>query len=196
MIFVETNMGNKLYKIALGFIMGALLLSILWPYEQKLIDFELPPTYQVLESDEIYFNNTRIVQYRTTESDALNTQGFKVHRSTKALSDTTVPFINFAIINHWRNDKAYIVCEPSARKFFIDPVTINVGDTSIVLDLDHMDYNDHYALAGELFKRSLNYERPFIASGQDSTFLFGTQPNAKANLVVLKDYFRLIGRFQ
>lgn len=196
MIFVETNMGNKLYKIALAFIMGALLLSILWPYEQKLIDFELAPTYEVLESDEIYFNNTRIVQYRTTESEALNTQGFKVHRSTKALNDTTVPFINFAIINHWRNDKAYIVCEPSARKFFLDPVTIHIGDTSIVLDLDHMDYNDHYAFAGELFKRSLNYERPFITYGQDSTFLFGTQPNAKANLVVLKDYFRLIGRFQ
>lgn len=189
-------MGNKLYKIALGFIIGALLLSILWPYEQKLIDFELAPTYEVLESDEIYFNNTRIVQYRTTESDALNTQGFKVHRSTKALNDTTVPFINFAIINHWRNDKAYIVCEPSSRKFFLSPVNINVGDTTIVLDIDHMDYNDHYSFAAELFKRSLNYERPFISNGQDSTFLFGTQPNAKANLVVLKDYFRLIGRFQ
>ena len=189
-------MGNKLYKIALGFIMGALLLSILWPYEQKLINFELAPTYEVLESDEIYFNNTRIVQYRTSESEALNTQGFKVHRSTKALKDTTVPFINFAIVNHWRNDKAYIVCEPSSREFFLAPVNIDIGDTTIVLDIDHMDYNDHYTFAAELFKRSLNYERPFITNGQDSTFLFGTQPNAKANLVVLKDYFRLIGRFQ
>lgn len=189
-------MVNKLYKIALGFIISALLLSILWPYEQKLIDFDLAPTYEVLESDEIYFNNTRIVQYRTTESDELTTQGFKVHRSTKALQDSTVPFLNFAIINHWRNDRAYIVCEPSARKFFKDPVTIAVGDTLIELDLDHMDYNDHYQFAATLFKHTLDYKRPFILSGTDSLYVFGTQPNAKANTVVLKDYFRLIGRYQ
>lgn len=189
-------MVNKLYKIATGFIIGALLLSILWPYEQKLIDFDLPPNYRVLESDEMYFNNTRIVQYRTTESDALNTQGFKVHRSTKALHDTTVPFINFAIVNHWRNDKAYIVCEPSSRKFFVEPVVVSVGDTSLLLDIDRMDYNDHYKFAAELFKRTMNYKRAYISVGRDSTFLFGTRPNAKANQVVLKDYFRLIGRFQ
>ena len=111
-------MENRIYKLALGFITAALLLSVLWPYEQKLIDWDRPANYKVLESDELYFNNTRIVQYRTEESDALNQQGFKVHRSTKAFNDRTYPVLNFAIVNHWRNDLAYIVCEPNLRGLF------------------------------------------------------------------------------
>jgi hypothetical protein len=88
-------MENRVYKLALGFITAALLLSVLWPYEQKLIDWNSPANYEVLESDELYFNNTRIVQYRTEESDALNQQGFKVHRSSKALNDTSLPSFKF-----------------------------------------------------------------------------------------------------
>lgn len=189
-------MENSVYKLALGFITAALLLSILWPYEQKLIEWDKPANYKVLESDELYFNNTRIVQYRTEESDALNQQGFKVHRSTKALNDTTYPVLNFSIVNHWRNDLAYIVCEPNLRSLFGDTTAIAVGDTVVKLVIDHMDYNDHYAFAALLFQKMLDYQQPYLIQGQDSLLLFGTQPNLKNNTVVLKDYFRLIGRFQ
>ena len=146
MKFVAQYMENRIYKLALGFITAALLLSVLWPYEQKLIDWDSPANYEVLESDELYFNNTRIVQYRTEESDALNQQGFKVHRSTKAFNDTTYPVLNFAIVNHWRNDLAYIVCEPNLRGLFGDTSAIAIGDTTVKLVLDHMDYNDHYTV--------------------------------------------------
>jgi hypothetical protein len=189
-------MENRVYKLALGFITAALLLSVLWPYEQKLIDWNSPANYEVLESDELYFNNTRIVQYRTEESDALNQQGFKVHRSSKALNDKAYPVLNFAIVNHWRNDLAYIVCEPNLRDLFGDTATIVVGDTTVKLVLDHMDYNDHYELAALLFQKMLDYQQPYLIQGKDSLLLFGTQPNLKTNTVVLKDYFRLIGRFQ
>ena len=196
LIFVVFMMENSAYKLALGFITAALLLSILWPYEQKLIEWDNPANYKVLESDELYFNNTRIVQYRTEESDALNQQGFKVHRSTKALNDTTYPVLNFSIVNHWRNDLAYIVCEPNLRSLFGDTTAIAVGDTVVKLVIDHMDYNDHYAFAALLFQKMLDYQQPYLIQGQDSLLLFGTQPNLKNNTVVLKDYFRLIGRFQ
>ena len=196
LIFVVIMMENRVYKLALGFIIAALLLSVLWPYEQKLIDWDSPANYEVLESDELYFNNTRIVQYRTEESDALNQQGFKVHRSSKALNDTAYPVLNFAIVNHWRNDLAYIVCEPNLRGLFGDTAAIVVGDTTVKLVLDHMDYNDHYALAALLFQKMLDYQQPYLIQGKDSLLLFGTQPNLKNNTVVLKDYFRLIGRFQ
>ena len=195
-IFVVLAMENRIYKIALGFITVALFLSVIWPYEQKLIDWERPADYKVLESDELYFNNTRIVQYRTQESDALNQQGFKVHRSTKALTDTAYPVLNFAIVNHWRNDLAYIVCEPNQKRLFQDTSTIAFGDTTLEIALDHMDYNDHYAFAALLFQKMLNYQQPYLIQGQDSLLLFGTLPNLKNNTVVLKDYFRLIGRFQ
>lgn len=196
MKFVAQYMENRIYKLALGFITAALLLSVLWPYEQKLIDWDSPANYEVLESDELYFNNTRIVQYRTEESDALNQQGFKVHRSTKAFNDTTYPVLNFAIVNHWRNDLAYIVCEPNLRGLFGDTSAIAIGDTTVKLVLDHMDYNDHYKFAALLFQKMLEYQQPYLIQGQDSLLLFGTQPNLKNNTVVLKDYFRLIGRFQ
>ena len=196
LIFVVFMMENSVYKLALGFITAALLLCILWPYEQKLIEWDKPANYKVLESDELYFNNTRIVQYRTEESDALNQQGFKVHRSTKALNDTTYPVLNFSIVNHWRNDLAYIVCEPNLRSLFGDTTAIAVGDTVVKLVIDHMDYNDHYAFAALLFQKMLDYQQPYLIQGQDSLLLFGTQPNLKNNTVVLKDYFRLIGRFQ
>ena len=196
LIFVAFIMENRVYKLALGFITAALLLSVLWPYKQKLIDWDKPANYKVLESDELYFNNTRIVQYRTEESDALNQQGFKVYRSTKALNDTTYPVLNFSIVNHWRNDLAYIVCEPNLRSLFGDTTAIAVGDTIVKLVIDHMDYNDHYALAALLFQKMLDYQQPYLIQGQDSLLLFGTKSNLKNNTVVLKDYFRLIGRFQ
>ena len=45
-------------------------------------------------------------------------------------------------------------------------------------------------------KNALDYHRPFIIEGQDSLLLYGTQGNENANIEVLKDYFRLVGRFQ
>jgi hypothetical protein len=189
-------MGNKIYKSALGFILGALLLSILWPYEQQLIDFDLEPDFNVLESDEIYFNNTRLVYYRTTESEDLNTAGFKVHRMSKFQQDSTNEFVNFAIINHWREDRAYIVLEASSPSDFRDTIFIAVGDTLIKILLERMDYRDHYGFASEILKRSLNYEIPYRVTNTDSTILFGTTQNANINEVILKDYFRLVGRFR
>jgi hypothetical protein len=59
-----------------------------------------------------------------------------------------------------------------------------------------MDYNDHYTFAALLFQKMLDYQQPYLIQGKDSLLLFGTQPNLKNNTVVLKDYFRLIGRFQ
>jgi len=188
--------GKNINRIALAFISGTLLLSILWPYEQKLLDWDKAPEYRVLESDEIYFNNTRIVAYRTEESKELTAQGFKTHRSTKALLDTTVAFVNFTIVNNWRADKAYIVMEPSDRKFFRSKTQVFCGQDTLDFDLDHMDFEQHYALAAKLFKHYLDYERPFIYDGKDSLLLYGTQGNEKANTTVLKDYFRLVGRFQ
>ena len=189
-------MANKLYKSALGFIVGALLLSILWPYKHQLIDFDLEPDFAVLESNEIYFNNTRIVHYKTTESEDLNTAGFKVHRMSKFQKDSIKTHFNFAIINHWREDRAYIVFEPINPSLFSDTINIAVGDTMMKLQIDHMDYRDHYSFASEIFKRSLNYELPYMVNDADSTLLFGPKPNGKTNEVILKDYFRLIGRFR
>ena len=189
-------MVNKLYKSALGFIVGALLLSILWPYKHQLIDFDLEPDFTVLEGNEMYFNNTRIVHYKTTESAELNTAGLKVHRMSKFQKDSIKTHYNFAIINHWREDRAYIILEPSNPSFFSDTISVAVGDTVMNLQIDYMDYKDHYSFASEIFKRSLNYELPYVVDGSDSTLLFGTKPNGKTNGVILKDYFRLIGRFR
>ena len=109
-------MEKKLYTYALAFIGAIVVLSVVWPYEHKLIDWRAPADYSVLESDEIFFNNTRIYKYRTDERAELTAQGFKTHRSLKCLRDTTVPFLNFSIVNNWRADQAYIVAEPNARK--------------------------------------------------------------------------------
>lgn len=189
-------MEKKIYRIALLLLVGIFLLAILYPYEPKLIDWSAPPSYDVRESDEIYFNNTRAVGYRTEESAALQQQGFKTHRYNKCLRDTTYPLINFTIVNFWRNDLAYIVAEPNKRDYFTGPQTLVVGDTSVVFDLDHMDFESHYRLAALLFEQQLSYHRPFLIIEGDSLLLYGTQSNEKANQTVLKDYFRLIGKFQ
>ncbi|MBL6682474.1 MAG: hypothetical protein ISQ44_04525 [Cryomorphaceae bacterium] len=189
-------MEKKLYTYALAFISVIVLLSIIWPYEHKLIDWQAPADYSVLESDEIFFNNTRIYKYRTDERAELTSQGFKTHRSLKYLKDTTMPFLNFSIVNNWRADQAYIVAEPGARKFFRDTVTIRVDAVEVKIYLDKMDFEQHYQLAALLFQNALDYHRPFIIEGQDSLLLYGTQGNENANIEVLKDYFRLVGRFQ
>jgi len=51
-------------------------------------------------------------------------------------------------------------------------------------------------LAALLFQNAFDYHRAFIIQGGDSLLLYGTQGNEKANFEVLKDYFRLVGRFQ
>lgn len=107
-----------------------------------------------------------------------------------------MPFLNFSIVNNWRADQAYIVAEPSARKFFRDTVTIRVDAVEVKIYLDKMDFEQHYQLAALLFRNALDYHRPFIIEGQDSLLLYGTQGNENANIEVLKDYFRLVGRFQ
>ena len=160
-------MEKKLYTYALAFIGVIVLLSIIWPYEHKLIDWQAPADYSVLESDEIFFNNTRIYKYRTDERAELTSQ-----------------------------DQAYIVAEPSARKFFRDTVTIRVDAVEVKIYLDKMDFEQHYQLAALLFQNALDYHRSFIIEGQDSLLLYGTQGNENANIEVLKDYFRLVGRFQ
>ena len=80
--------------------------------------------------------------------------------------------------------------------FFRDPMVVITGTKTFNIDLDHMDFEEHYKLAASLFESSLEYTRPFIIQGGDSLLLYGTQVNEKVNAAVLKDYFRLIGRFQ
>ena len=189
-------MEKKLYRGALIFFTAMLLLSILWPYEQKLQHWDLEPSYLVKESDEIFFNNTRIHQYRTEERAELAQQGFRVHRNLNCTYDTTQPLLNFAIINSWRTDQAYIIAEPNTRSYFSNIVYISLGDSVATLSLDHMDFTDHYRLAAWVFQNSLEYRRAFIVQGTDSLLLNGTQSNEKANQAVLKDYFRLVGRYQ
>ena len=189
-------MEKKLYTYALAFIGAIVVLSVVWPYEHKLIDWRAPADYSVLESDEIFFNNTRIYKYRTDERAELTAQGFKTHRSLKCLRDTTVPFLNFSIVNNWRADQAYIVAEPNAMKFFLDTVTVHVDTNEVKIYLDKMDFEQHYQLAALLFQNAFDYHRAFIVQGKDSLLLYGTQGNEKANFEVFKDYFRLVGRFQ
>ena len=64
------------------------------------------------------------------------------------------------------------------------------------ISLDHMDVSDHYRLAAWVFQNALDYRRAFIVQGRDSLLMNGTQSNEKANQAVLKDYFRLVGRYQ
>ncbi len=187
---------NMYYKSAIGFILGLLLLSIIWPYKPQLIDDSKEPDFKTLESDEIFFNNTRILHYRTIENEDLNTAGFRVHRISKSLKDTSFNYFNFAIINHWKEDCAYIVLEPSNSSFFADTISITIGDTLMRISINRMDYKDHYNVASEIFKRSLNHEIPYSISDNDSSFLFGTKANTKINEITLKDYFRLIGKFR
>ena len=126
-------MEKKLYRGALIFFTAMLLLSILWPYEQKLQHWDLEPSYLVKESDEIFFNNTRIHQYRTEERAELAQQGFRVHRNLNCTYDTTQPLLNFAIINSWRTDQAYIIAEPNTRSYFSNIVYIALGDSVATL---------------------------------------------------------------
>ena len=176
-------MENRVYKLALGFITAALLLSVLWPYEQKLIDWDSPANYEVWKA--MSCTSTTHESYNTEQKKAMRQPTrISVHRRL-AFNDTTYPVLNFAIVNHWRNDLAYIVCEPNLRCLFGDTSAIAIGDTTVKLVLDHMDYNDHYSFAALLFQKMLEYQQP---SRSDSLLLFGTQPNLKNNTVVLKDY--------
>lgn len=189
-------METKLRNYAIVFFVGVFLLAVLWPYEAKLVHWDLEPDFNVLESDEIYFNNTRSLFYRIEESDSLKKQGFRIHRFTKQYKDTLFPILNFTIVNHWRNDRAYILGEPIARAYWEDTITLSIADTTFDIFLNSMDFEEHYQLAATLFRYQLAYERPYIIENNDSLSLYGTRENENANLTVLKDYFRLVGRFQ
>lgn len=183
-------------KGAVAFFAAVFLLAILWPYQPELTEWDQPPNYEVKEHAELFFNNTRITAYRTEESDALNEQGFKVHRSAKALRDTSAPLVNYAIINHWRADRAYIIAEPNASSRWADSAQLAFADTTFAVRWSHMDFEDHYRLAALLFEAQLDNGQIWLVEPQDSTLLFGTRGNEAANRTVLRDYFRLIGRYR
>ena len=98
------------------------------------------------------------------------------------------PNINFFIVQNWRNSEAYIMSKPS--DVFQDSV-LSLQHQRISYPFEKMTNEDHYKLAAQLFLGNMNNQ----LTTDDLQSVFGDAENVKANMTVLKDYFRLIGKY-
>ena len=177
-------MEKYLGKGILVFTLLILGLAFLFPYEPKLENInEL--SFNTTGEARLFFNNTRAFYYGFKE---LEEAGFTTYTFGGTDKTNTFSGLNFFIVQNWRDSEAYIMCRPSA--LFNDTV-LTIGDSTRQFKFDTMTNTDHYGLAAALFSE-------YMAHGSTAQLndIFGSQKNTKANITVLKDYFRLIGKYQ
>ena len=166
------------------FIAAILLLAFLFPYEPEVSDLD-DLSFHTTGESRLFFNNTRAFYYSFKELEKAGITVYEFGGTDKTESKSN---INFFIVQNWRNNEAYIMSKPSA--LFNDSV-LTIANQTLAYPIDRMNNEDHYKLAAKLFRKAMNN----TIETRDLDAIFGGAENTKANLTVLKDYFRLIGKY-
>ncbi len=178
---MEKNLG----KIIISIVGGILLLAMLFPYKPQAHNLD-EISFATTSEARLFFNNTRAFYYSFKDMDEA---GFTVYEYGGTDKTNSIPCLNFFIVQNWRESEAYIMSKPSSH--FQDSL-IHVKDLSLAYRFEHMTNQDHFALAAVLFQKLINEE----VGRSELDKIFGNAENTKANLTVLKDYFRLIEKYQ
>ena len=182
-------MNKGLTRGLLLFIGAILLLAFLFPYQPKAKNLnEL--TFDTQSNSELFFTNTRAFYY---DLEDMSEAGFKVYHFGNLLAADTVAYINFYIVHNWRQSEAYIMIEPSALLAAKDSFSIQTKDTAIGISLSQMNNANHYRVGAIIFQSLLDKSPVFLNNTNQN--IFGTANNEQQNFKVLKDYFKLIGKY-
>lgn len=145
--------------------------------------------FHVNASDRLYFKNLRQYYYRSSLTKEDQFEAFILKKE----EETSTSPLRFKILNNWRIDEAYIMLSDTAET---SSGLIEVeSDSDLQWSLDGMDAQDHMEMAMELFELLQREEQQcFYSSAQGGRVaLWNQQKDRQLALIVLKDYFKLIG---
>lgn len=166
----------------------------LWtfPEHKPLRSIDLHP-FHVQENEEIYFKNIRSFYYDFEHREDAN---FHIYRLKERAKDSLHPTLQFAIVNNWRNDEAYILtelpCINCAKGGLIFPTATTVDTLFPQL----FNAEQHWELAVKTYEQ-LTQDQPILLLTQEkqtAVQLFTNEEERLQTLRVLKDYFKLTSR--
>ena len=158
------------------------------PIKIETADFRMP------ENEEIYFKNIRSFYYSLEEREDA---GFNLYRLKKRRIDTLNPNFQLAIVQNWRQDQAYIIFETNDAWEKPDTMQLAVsdGNNHDTIRISTWNSIEQYFFSAHLYMALREKENtyqllvnnkwtPTLANGDD-----------RSNLkIVLKDYFKLVGK--
>lgn len=168
-----------------------LLLVIFFPEDRPIrmneVSFHMP------ENEELFFKNLRAYYYDYELNEESN---FKIYRIKSRDKDSTSIHLNFAIIQNWLQDEAYIMPEITGihndSLVFLCVHHENKTDT---LPLQNANAWQHYQTAAEVYMALRQNARFSLINTQNQLFPLWANPNQALSIKkTLKDYFKLVGK--
>lgn len=150
--------------------------------------------FRVLENEELYFKNVRSFYY---DKEVREDAQFDLYRIRTRRKDSTVPTVNFVIVNNWRMDEAYVLAEQN----------FDAGDELLIrhrsapdepydtLALNLSNNAEHYAFARAVYSALAEEEQLEVMKGRRFYPLYQDGKELGSILKTLKDYFKLVGQY-
>lgn len=173
--------------------LAIMIVLTLWsfPEHKPLRNIDLHP-FHVQENEEIYFKNIRSYYYDFEHREDAN---FYIYRLKERAKDSLTATLQFAIVNNWRNDEAYILTELPCFQCAESGLVFQNSNSSDTLFPQLFNAEQHWDLAVKTYEQ-LTQNKPILMVNQqqNATPLFNNEIERKQALRVLKDYFKLTNR--
>jgi len=175
------------YNILLLFCVSICTVSCRNPYIKQ----EKLPIFTTTEDSKLYFKNVRQIFYNR-DTDETQREMFRLKKSV--LTDT-IPIINLCIINHWKQDKAFLLLEPNA--WFLSPDTIRVvwkdanNARSGTYFFEQGSIDRHHFFALQIYEAILQEYDLFIQHNQQQVPFLNNKTAREAFRITVKDYLKL-----
>jgi len=182
---------HRMKKIFLFSVCLALFIACK-PIPKKDIDPE-QATFATTYDSQMFFKNVRQIYYNLESQEHTK---LDVYRIKGRYESKEKPALNFAIVNNWRYDEAYIIVEPNAFLIKEDSLKVvwknNKGETGEYLFLKRSNKKEHFKFATEIYQ-SINakHKLSLNIAGKDYT-LFKDSEEKNDFQTILKDYYRLV----
>ena len=154
-------------------------------------------SYDTTDDSEMFFKNVRQLYYNKEE---LRNGGLTTFRLRKRNRDPEAPVINLAIVMHWRDDKAYILQEPSDYFSEMDPIPVILQATdSLPADTLNirLETKQEMLIESAVIFEGIRQSRQFLVIRNGDVVPFLSNPQDRETFrVTMSDYLRLTRNFK
>ncbi|TAH19528.1 MAG: hypothetical protein EAZ08_08550 [Cytophagales bacterium] len=150
-------------------------------------------SFKTTDSSLLFFKNLRQSYYDKEENTVAKADIYRKQDRNKA---QTMPIINLAIVHHWRNEKAYIMVEPS--ELLADEVRLEVtwqspeGKEQGSYFFDFGDMEMHRKFATSLYKSVEAEHVLMVKSGKKWLELMVKEEEKDIFRITMIDYLSLV----
>lgn len=155
------------------------------------------PNFHTLESNDLYFKNIRSFYYFQKTDSASD---FELYQLKSLANNYPNLPITPILIRNWRFDESYLHFQTDTALFANDSVWIyfednqQLTDSSLVFPVNSFG---QYATAVKLWNKVNQGTKVYAwVHPKKKQYLFAEQNEQKHLLTILKDYFKLVGKFR